>query len=204
MESIVAMSQLAGKRRFERSTLPSEAQLELHVDGQEFLALVQQLDLTDEILDRLAAQFHENFCTSLRSQGYKFGPVSDDEARTHSSLRRFEELPPDEQEQNRDTVRHIYSKLAVSGFMMIPARSNELPFAFPGEFLEELSIMEHQRWFGLKLADGWKYADQLDKLNKLHPDLVPWDQLSEVAQEKDRAFVRAIPQILAKAGYTVG
>lgn len=203
MESVVAMSQLAGKQRFERSSLPPETQLELHVDGQEFLALVQQLDLTDELLEKLAAQFHENFCASLRNQGYQFGPVTDDQALMHSSLRQYQDLPADEQEQNRDTVRHIYTKLAVSGFMMIPARSNELPFAFPGEFLEELSIMEHQRWMDLKLGDGWKHASQLDKAKKFHPDLVPWDQLSESAKEKDRAFVRAIPHILAEAGFTV-
>jgi len=54
MESVIAMSQLAGKTRFERSSLPTEAQLDSHVDGQDFLALVQQLELDGETLERLA------------------------------------------------------------------------------------------------------------------------------------------------------
>jgi hypothetical protein len=41
MEAIVTMSLLAGKKRFERSCLPAEAQLDLHVDGKEFLKLAQ-------------------------------------------------------------------------------------------------------------------------------------------------------------------
>ena len=41
MEAIVQMSSLAGKPRFERSSLPARQQLALHVDADKFLALVQ-------------------------------------------------------------------------------------------------------------------------------------------------------------------
>jgi hypothetical protein len=203
MESIVSMSQLTGKTRYERSSLPSEAQLDLHVDGQEFLALVQQIELTRETLDELAILFHRNFCEQLIEQGYVYGEFTDDDAKVHSSLRDFYDLPEDEQEQNRDTVRHIYSKLAASGFIMIPARSNQRSFTFPGTFLEELAIMEHERYRRMKLADGWKWAPETDKANKKHTDLGPWEELSEIAKAKDREFVQAIPGILAKVGYTI-
>jgi hypothetical protein len=203
MESIVAMSQLTGKTKYERSSLPPEAQLDLHVDGQEFLALVQQIGLTQVMLDKLAALFHENFCAMMKKQGYVYGKVTDDKAKTHSSLKNFYDLPTEEQEQNRDTVRHMYSKLTASGYIMIPARSNELPFEFPGAFLEQLSAMEHDRWMSLKFANGWQYAPETDKTNKMHSDLVPWEELSEFAKKKDMEFVLAIPHILAKAGYTV-
>lgn len=203
MESIVAMSRLTGKGKFERSSLPPEAQLNLHVDGQEFLSLIQQINLTKEMLDQLAAAFHDHFCSNLRQQGYVYGEVTNDETKTHSALKAFEELPTDEQEQNRDTVRHIYRKLTSSGYIMIPARSNELPFEFPGQYLERLAIMEHDRWMQLKRANGWEYAPKTDKTQKKHSDLVPWDQLSDNAKQKDIDFVLVIPQILAKAGYTV-
>jgi hypothetical protein len=203
MESIVAMSQLAGKTKYERSSLPPEAQLDLHVDGQEFLTLVQQIELTNETLDKLAILFHKNFYSQLEKQGYVYGVVTDDEAKTHSSLIDFSDLPEDDQEQNRDTVRHIQSKLTASGYIMIPARSNEPSFEFPGSFLEELAIMEHDRWMNMKLAAGWQLAPVTEKDKKLHSDLVPWEKLSDKAKEKDRDFVMAIPGILAKAGYTV-
>jgi len=53
------------------------------------------------------------------------------------------------------------------------------------------------------LAAGWQYATVTDKDNILHADLVPWEELSDIAKNKDRDFVIAIPGILAKAGYTV-
>jgi len=62
MEAIIATSQLAGKTRFERSSLPTEAQLDLHVDGQDFLAQVQQLELDAKIVDRLARAAHAVCC----------------------------------------------------------------------------------------------------------------------------------------------
>jgi hypothetical protein len=42
MESIIDMSALSGKLRYERSALPAQHQLGLHVDAEEFLALVKQ------------------------------------------------------------------------------------------------------------------------------------------------------------------
>ena len=56
----------------------------------------------------------------------------------------------------------------------------------------------------MKLAAGWQPAPVTDKVNKLHADLVPWgEKLSDIAKDKDRDFVLAIPGILTKAGYTV-
>ena len=71
MEAIMAMSQLAGKSGYERSCLPSEAQLDLHVNGLEFLALVQQIVLTPEIMEKLAAAAHEIFCQGKKRDGYR-------------------------------------------------------------------------------------------------------------------------------------
>jgi hypothetical protein len=42
MEAIVQMSALAGKPRFERSSLPAPQQLAIHVDAEEFLRLVRE------------------------------------------------------------------------------------------------------------------------------------------------------------------
>jgi hypothetical protein len=44
LESIVATSRLSGETSYQRSSLPSEAQLEMHVDAREFLSLVERTD----------------------------------------------------------------------------------------------------------------------------------------------------------------
>ncbi len=203
IESIVAMSLLSGKNAFERSSLPAEAQLDLHVDGQEFLALVQQMDLEGELLEKLAEAAHKVFCDGLKARGYRWGPQTDDKLKTCSALVPYADLGEEEKEQNRGNVRDIPAKLARIGYVMVPPRSDEPPFDFPGEDLEKLAEMEHERWMQAKIEAGWHYAPKTDKEKKLHEALLAWDELPEDEKEKDRTLVRGIPRILAKAGYTV-
>jgi hypothetical protein len=203
IESICVMSQLAGKKAFERSSLPVEEQLDLHVDGQEFLSLVQQMDLTGDLLEKLASAAHEVFCKHLKAQGYKYGEVTNDKEKKHSSLVPYDKLSKHEKEQNKDLVRDIATKLAGTGYIMIPARSDEPAFEFPGAHLETLAEKEHERWMKMKTSSGWKYASETDKKKYLHAALVPWEHLSEDEKEKDRIMVQQIPDILAHAGYTI-
>ncbi len=206
METILTMSQLSGKTRFARSILPSESQLDLHVNGQEFLSLVQQINLEGGILEKLARTHHQIFCHQMEEKGYKYGPTTDDQQKTHSALLSWEELPEHEKEQNRSAVQDIPQKLSQIGYVMVPARSNE-PAEFPRgkEDLETLSKLEHERWMKDKLAEGWEYAPETNKEKKLHKALLPWDdeRLAEEEKDKDRELIQAIPQLLTKIGYTV-
>ncbi len=203
IESLLAMSQLTGKTAFERSCLPSESQLDLHVDGKKFLSLVQQVELEGQMLEGLAEAAHEVFCEGLKARGFHYGPKTDEKLKTHNALLPYTELSEDLKEQNRLNVRDIPTKLAVAGYIMIPARSNEPPFNFPGEPLEELAQAEHERWMQSMLEDGWAYAPKTDREKKLHKDLESWKNLPEEEKEKDRDLVRGIPEILARAGYAI-
>lgn len=206
METILTMSQLSGKTRFARSSLPSESQLDLHVSGQEFLSLVQQVNLEGDILEKLARFHHQLFCQQMEEKGYQYGPTTDEEQKTHSALLPWEELPEHEKEQNRSAVRDIPQKLSRIGYVMVPARSNE-PAQFPRgkQDLETLSRLEHERWMRDKLAEGWEYAPETNKEEKLHKALLPWDddRLAEEEKDKDRDLIRAIPKLLSEIGYTV-
>ena len=161
------------------------------------------MDLEGELLEKLAEAAHEVFCDGLRASGYEFGPQTDEVTKTHFSLRPYAELPEHEKEQNRGNVRDIANKLARIGYVMIHARGNEPPFGFPGDDLEMLAEMEHERWMTQMLREGWQYAPEKDKIKKLHDALLPWDKLPEEQKEKDRALIRGIPKILAKAGYAI-
>ncbi|MCJ7531869.1 MAG: hypothetical protein MUO64_12665 [Anaerolineales bacterium] len=229
IESVVSMSQLSGKTRFERSCLPPISQLNLHVIGREFMARVQKLKFEGEALDKLTRAVHEDFCEYMQSpeKGYHYGEKTDDDAKTHSSLKPFDDLPPDEKDQNKQNALDIPNKLARVGYVMVHARTNEPPLLFPGKDLDALAEMEHIRWVKMKLAQqgNWHYGTPTDKKNHVHADLLPWkkmseaelaqkyspaelaamgrEELSEVAKEKDRELIRRIPQILARVGYTV-
>lgn len=47
---------------------------------------------------------------------------------------------------------------------------------------------QHEAWSTDKLADGWIYGKEKDATAKTHPCLVPFDQLPEFQQKKDKLF----------------
>ena len=203
IEAIMTMSQLAGKTCFERSCLPSEAQLNLHVDGLDFIAIVQRIQLDKDTVEKLAKACHDIFYDSLIAKHYKYGPITDNKKREHSSLLPYASLPENEKEQNRNNVRDIPNKLAASGYIFVPARGSEKQAEFTAEEIEKLTEAEHERWMKQKYSEGWKHAAKTNKSRKLHKALVEWNKLPEPEREKDRILVKGIPQILARAGYVM-
>jgi hypothetical protein len=162
-----------------------------------------KVELEGQMLESLAEAAHMVFCESLKARSFHYGPTTDEKLKTHNAFLPYAELSEDLKEQNRQNVRDIPIKLASAGYIMIPARSNDPPFNFPGELLEVLAEAEHERWMQSKLDNGWEYAPATDKTKKLLKCLVPWDKLPEEEKEKDRMMVRGIPQILARAGYAI-
>ena len=185
MVSVITMSQLSGKTSYQRSSLPPEGQLDLHVDGQEFLALVQEVELTGALLEELSIAHHKIFCEDMAAKGYKSGSTTDEENKIHSSLRPYSELPEDEKNQNRDAVRAIPQKLASIGYIMIPVRSNAPPFQFSkgSEELEKLAQTEYERWRKIKQDDEWRYSGRADQ-KKSHSAIHSWKDLSDMRKEK--------------------
>lgn len=205
MESIVAMSGLADKSQYERSCLPAEDQLELHVNARDFMGLAQQIELNEELLDRLGSIVHQRFCDRLRAKGYVYAPKTNHKAKPpeHSSLMPWEKLPEGEREQNRDQVRSFCDKLREIGYTMRPATAKAEPFRPTKEEVEMLAEAEHDRWWRLKRSQGWTYGEPTDKDRMIHQDMKPYAQLSEESKDWDRNVVRDIPEVLAHAGYVV-
>ena len=57
----------------------------------------------------------------------------------------------------------------------------------------------HNSWMAQKVTDGWKYGAHKDPENKLHPCIVPYDQLPIEQQAKDFLF-RGVVHALIAAG----
>ena len=172
------------------------------------------MELDSQMIERLAEAAYEIYCDGLRTRG-----------ETNAAFVPYAELPKHLKEQNRDNVRDIANKLAQIGYAISPALGNSPTFDISISDLEELAEIEHHRWVTTKIKDGWRYAPQTDQTQKLHNALLPWrkltdpdrkhqfsplemaamgsDELSDAEKEKDRDMVRGIPQILARAGYTI-
>ena len=54
-----------------------------------------------------------------------------------------------------------------------------------------------------KVDAGWKFAEETNESKKRHNGLVPWEDLPREETDKDYIMVKGIPQILARAGYTM-
>jgi hypothetical protein len=122
---------------------------------------------------------------------------------TQPALRPWEDLPEDLRDANRAHARHLGSKLDVINCVSVPSFDDTAEFAFrtePDE-VELLARMEHDRWVRERLVSGYRYSSAREHLR--HPDLVDWSELDDPTREKDRLLVRAIPRILADAGYQI-
>ena len=55
--------------------------------------------------------------------------------------------------------------------------------------LELLSMLEHNRWSGEKLAEGWVFGEKTDKIHKISSFIVAYGQLTEDIKQYDREQV---------------
>jgi hypothetical protein len=195
METIVTMSMLSGKTRYERSCLPAGAQLDLHVDAAEFRSLVHRFDLGTELSDRLAEAAHVVWCARMLGAGYTWGEPTDDYLRAHTLLEpyagragteaahpalvSFGALPETVREENRAVVRDIPNKLAAAGYVMRPGHGPVRERSLSGDEVERLAEAEHERWMLRHLDNGWRYGSPRDDDKRLHPSILPWRKLSD-------------------------
>ena len=69
--------------------------------------------------------------------------------------------------------------------------------------LEILSIMEHGRWWADRALNGWQFGSTRDDARKIHPNMVPYDDLSEADKQKDRDSVMEMTKILRAEGMVI-
>lgn len=116
------------------------------------------------------------------------------------------DLPESLRESNRQFARSVADKLAELDARIAPLRALSPPdeLALDEDRLEDLARGEHDRWMRDQVADGWRHTTGAkDAERRLHPLLVPWEELPEPDREKDRDAYRALPAMLARAGYEI-
>ncbi|MBZ5689586.1 MAG: Ryanodine receptor Ryr [Acidobacteriia bacterium] len=71
------------------------------------------------------------------------------------------------------------------------------------ELLERLAQNNHDHWAQKRIDEGWSYGVRRDDSNKQHPDLVPFNQLSESEKDYDRKTVVEVLKAIIALGYEV-
>lgn len=73
---------------------------------------------------------------------------------------------------------------------------------FMSEEVENLAKRIHDEWMKEKMRQGWRYGPTKDPEKKTHPDLVPYDALTEEIKELDRMYIIDFEKILVNSGFT--
>lgn len=151
--------------------------------------------IATDLTEQLARAHHEHYVADRMREG--------ETKETNSLLVPWHVLNDTYRRTNRDAVAHISAKLTAIGCALGPNTDPAHAHPLQRQEVERLSIMEHERWMRERLADGWSYAPKRDDTRKHHPNLLPWQRLSEAVRDKDRDAIRALPAILSDAGFQI-
>ena len=129
---------------------------------------LQSSEFGDLSLEQKARENHEAYLAGLKPE-------------ERAKAQEYDALGEAFKESNRCAVLHREIKKGIWS----KASENERE-----HLIEHLAICEHQRWTGEKVMDGWRGGEKRDNQRKIHPDIRPYDYLSEEVKEKDRVQVR--------------
>jgi len=71
------------------------------------------------------------------------------------------------------------------------------------ELAEKLAENAHENWARLRLQQGWSYGPRRDDEAKKHPNLVPYEALSEVDKDLDRGTALETIKAVLVFGYEI-
>lgn len=152
--------------------------------------------LLQEDHDVLARAIHDLYLEGRLGDGERIG--------ARESLREWEDLPERYRADNRMVADCYQLKLRDIGCRTVLRTNGQTAgFRLREAEVEDLARAEHDRWMVAKLADGWRHGPVRDDPAKLHPDIVPYDDLSEAIKDLDREQVRVIARIMARQNRSV-
>jgi len=152
--------------------------------------------LLQSVNETIAQAMHKDYLRHEMAKGHALG--------SRPAMHPWRDLREDLREANRAQADHLADKLQAFGYGIASLTDSDAEqFRFSDEEAEGMARMEHERWCDERRAQGYSFGSERDDDRKTHPDLVPWEQLSDEAREKDRAMVRDLPAFLAKAGFQV-
>ncbi len=68
---------------------------------------------------------------------------------------------------------------------------------------EELARNVHEVWSANRRADGWSYGPVRNDEKKLHPCMVPYDELPEREKDYDRSTSLETLKFILKSGFSI-
>ncbi len=197
----------AADRRSEQTYLNAEAilhecqRMEARLTAQDRLIDSLSGYTTGEITERLAQAIHNLTNRGVLDRPDPAASASPGAVNRGESPRRWEESPEEFKASIRAQARQIGEQLAVVGCVMVPIFDPAVAVTFGEDEVRLLARVEHERWLAEQAATGSVSVRQSDGPG--HPDLVPWEGLSEAARDRRLHVARSVPGILTSVGLQV-
>jgi len=121
----------------------------------------------------------------------------------------WEDLSEDMRDASRRLVIHIPAKLHCLGLDLEhwlqetgdQLNVTELPkIDIPQDrsnLIEQLAELEHERWMVERRINGWTFSSERDNFRRLHPDLIPYNRLSDESKSYDRKMVASLIEMVS-------
>lgn len=148
-----------------------------------------------DLIERLAQVVHDQYLrTALANQ---------DRQGDRASLQSWEALPEPFRAASRAQAEDFGRKLRLIGCLLSPRVGPADEHTLTGAEVDLLARGEHERWLAERAAQGWRFGHQVDEARKEHPGMVSWQELPPVLRQPNYHAIRAMPAILADAGFRI-
>ena len=71
------------------------------------------------------------------------------------------------------------------------------------ELAELMAKNVHDVWAQARIQQGWTYGEERKKKKKTHPDLIPYEELTEEEKEYDRSTSLGTLKLILKLGFKI-
>ncbi len=71
------------------------------------------------------------------------------------------------------------------------------------ELIEKMAENVHEVWAQSRIEQGWRYGQERSDALKLHPCLVPYDELPDVEKAYDRDTALETLKLIIKLGFRI-
>ena len=110
-------------------------------------------------------------------------------------------LPESIKMSNRYQAYHTNIKLGYLGyFINLNLEVDKKDIDYSDLQVDVLAQMEKRRWNAERLLSGWVYGEFRNNDLKIHPLLVPWEELDDKEKQKDRDTLANITNTITSLG----
>lgn len=95
-------------------------------------------------------------------------------------------------------------KKAADGYVPRPADLDAVDLPAPLTALTEIIARNtHEVWAMKRISEGWTYGATRDDAGKRHPNLIPYEFLTEEDKDYDRATAMNAIRLMVSLGYSI-